>query len=212
MSIGGQVFLKGKPPRPVKIKMTEAACRAKHPRGAYHKEVVANPDGSLRNVFVYVKEGLPERRYPPPVEPVRLDQQGCTYVPHVFGVQVGQPLEIINSDSVLHNLHALPKKSRGFNAGMPPRPQPWSITRSFSAPEVMVKIKCDVHSWMICYAGVLAHPFYAVTGDQGAFYLKGLPGGTYLIEAWHERYGVQSKHVTVTAGETTTLRFTYNAS
>ncbi len=192
--------------------MTEAACRAKHPQGAYHEDVVVNSDGSLRNVFVYVKEGLPQRRYPPPPEPVRLDQNGCTFVPHVFGVQVGQPLELVNSDTVLHNLHALPKKSRGFNLGMPGRPKPWSVKRSFAAPEIMVKIKCDVHSWMICYAGVLTHPFYSVTGDSGGFYLKGLPDGTYLIEAWHETYGTQTRRVTVKDGETQTIQFTYHAT
>jgi len=72
----------------------------------------------------------------------------------------------------------------------------------------MVPIKCNVHPWMKAYVGVVAHPFFAVTGDAGTFTIKGLPPGTYTIEAWHEKYGTQTQQVTVGAKERKTVEFT----
>lgn len=170
-------------------------CKLMHPDGIAVDEVIANPNGTLRAVFVYVKDGLTQK-YDAPKTPVVLDQKGCEYNPKVFGVQVGQPIEILNSDDTLHNVHALPNQSKQFNLGMPIKGM--KLKKSFDKPEVMVKIKCDVHPWMRTYAGVVEHPFYAVTGEDGTAQIKDLPAGTYTIETWHEKYGVQSQTVTVT--------------
>src|SRR5947207_2698652 len=74
-----------------------------------------------------------------PAVPVRIEQHGCRFAPHVFGIRTGQPLEIVNADPVLHNIHALAKRGREFNAAMPPRNAPWSIRRTFTHPEIMVR-------------------------------------------------------------------------
>jgi plastocyanin len=149
----------------------------------------------LQNVFVYVKDGLGTRTYATPTTPVALDQKGCRYVPHVVGVQVGQPVLIANSDATLHNVNSAPKNNRGFNFGQVPSTP--AVTRTFDKPEIGVPFRCDVHSWMNAYAGVVPHPFFAVTDANGAFEIKGLPPGTYEIEAWHEQLGTQTQSVTV---------------
>ena len=146
-------------------------------------------------------------KFPPPTESVLLDQAGCAYQPHVFGIQVRQPLRIKNSDEVvLHNIHALSKKRNDFNFGMP---KVMESTKKFKSAEVMVRIKCDVHGWMGAYAGVLDHPYYSVTGEDGTFKLAPLPPGDYVIEIWHEEYGTQTQNVTVTQKETKEITFTY---
>ncbi|MGH7198531.1 MAG: carboxypeptidase regulatory-like domain-containing protein, partial [Candidatus Omnitrophota bacterium] len=128
----------------------------------------------------------------------------------VFGIQVNQPLEIVNSDNTLHNVHALPANSPQFNIGMPI--QGMKLKKSFSKPEVMIKIKCEVHPWMGAYAGVLDHPFFGVTGDDGAAQIANLPPGQYVIEAWHEKYGTQTQSVAVGAeGETQEVSFEFKA-
>jgi plastocyanin len=171
---------------------------------------VVGPDGkTLGNVFVYVKDGLGNYVFDPPKEPATIDQKDCRYHPHVFGMQVGQPLEIINSDPTLHNIHAVAKNNREFNNGQPL--QNMKTTHTFTAPEVMVPFKCDVHGWMNAYVGVLNHPFFAVTDVSGNFTLKGLPAGTYTIEAWHEKLGTQTQTVTVTAKESKDIAFTFKA-
>jgi plastocyanin len=186
-------------------------CKAQHATDPASESLVLNPDGTLRNVFVHVKTGLPEgQRYAAPTEPVVLDQVGCQYRPHVFGIMVGQPLKILNSDGTLHNVHSLAKNTRPFNVGMPNKGQ--QITKSFTGEEVMVRIRCDVHPWMECWAGVMPHPFFAVSGDGGAFELKDLPAGTYTIEAWHEKLGVQSQTVTVKTGEPVEVTFSFKAA
>ena len=137
----------------------------------------------LQNAFVYVKDGLGNRTFPVPKTPVVLDQQGCKYRPHVVGIQVGQPLEVRNSDSTLHNVHAIPKVNKEFNFGQPTKGM--KSSRTFDKAEVMVPFKCDVHGWMNAYAGVVAHPFFAVSKADGSFEIKGLPPGSYTVEVWH---------------------------
>jgi len=169
--------------------------------------VLAGSGGTLQNVFVYVKDGLGDRVFPVPATPVVLDQKSCRYVPHVMGIQVGQTLDILSSDNTLHNVHAMPERNREFNqahqlAGI-------KHTHVFSTKEVMIPFKCDVHKWMNAYIGVLDHPFYAVTGANGTFELKGLPPGMYTIEAWHEKLGTQTQTVTVGEKQTSDVAFTF---
>jgi plastocyanin len=207
-SVIGRISFEGTPPTPTPIKMgSDPYCEKQG--AAVTETVVVAGDGGLRNVFVYVKDGLGNLRFPVPATPVVLDQQSCRYVPRVFGVQVGQPLEIVNSDSTLHNIHALAQVNREFNMG---QPMPGRNTRTFSTTEVMVPFKCDVHRWMNAYAGVLDHPFYSVTSDEGRFELKGLPPGTYTIEAWHETLGAQTQTVTIGEKETRDIAFSFKTT
>lgn len=170
-------------------------CKLMHPEGIANDSMVVNANGTLKNVFVYVKEGV-TGKFEAPKEPVQFNQSGCAYSPKVFGIMVNQPLEILNSDDTLHNVHALPTQSQGFNLGMPIKGM--KLKKTFAKPEVMVKIKCEVHPWMTAYAGVMEHPFFAVTGDDGVAKISNLPAGEYTVEAWHEKLGVQTQKITVT--------------
>lgn len=210
-NIDGKVIFEGTAPELRKVDLSaDPNCSDLHPDGLISEEVVVNSNGTLKNVFVYVKEGLEGKTFSPSIEPVSLDQKGCWYEPHVFGIQVNQPLEIINSDNTLHNVHSLPAKNKEFNLGMPI--QGMKLRKSFSKPETMVKFKCDVHPWMASYAGVLEHPFYSVTSGEGTFEIKDLPPGSYVIEAWHEKLGAQTQNVTIGAKETKEVTFTFKAA
>ena len=196
-SISGRITLEGTPPKPERIKTTsDPTCMAP----VFTETFVPGDKGALQNVFVYVKDGLGNRTFPVPTEPVVLEQKNCTYVPHVLGVMAGQPVELRNSDPTLHNIHAVPEANREFNMGQPI--QGMKQQHIFSAKEVMVPFKCDVHRWMSAFVGVLDNPFYAVTSKDGSFELKGLPPGTYTIEAVHEKLGRQTQTVTVGPKET----------
>jgi plastocyanin len=197
-TITGRVVFEGEPPPRAQVRMTSDPNCMPTEEAALSESMVVAPDGSLKNVFVSVTAGLGDRVYAAPTTPVVLDQDGCRYVPHVFGVQVGQPVEVHNSDSTLHNVHAMPKTNNEFNFGQQPTTPP--ILRTFDEPEIGVSIKCDVHGWMRAYGNVVEHPFYAVSDDDGTFAIKGLPPGTYTIEAWHERLGTQTQQVTIEEG------------
>ncbi len=195
-ALTGKVTFEGTPPAPQVLRMdADPACSSQNPNGLPSEEVVVNPNGTLKNVFVYVKQGAEGQKFEAPKDVVIFDQKGCYYHPHVFGIMVNQPLQIINSDGTLHNVHALAKNNKEFNLGMPI--QGMKLNQKFTAPEQMVKIKCEVHPWMSAYAGVMEHPFYTVTGEDGTFNLKDLPPGEYTIEAWHEKYGSQTAAVKV---------------
>lgn len=208
-AITGTVHFQGEAP-PRKPLDQDRECRALHDQQFLSQDVVVNDNGTLKWVFVYVKSGLGDRKFPTPSQPVEFDQHGCRYEPHVFGIQTGQTLKIVNSDPLLHNIHALPKKNRPFNFGMPNKGD--VREQSFKVPEVMVRIKCDVHSWMSAYCGVLDSPYFSVTGDDGTFSIENLPPGQYVIEAWHETYGTQTQTVTVGDNETKVADFTFGKS
>ena len=208
-NIAGSIVFEGSAPSMAVIDMSEeSVCAAKHSSTPMVQEVVVNSNGTLANVFVYVKEGLESLQFPTPGA-VLLDQNGCVYLPHVLGVMVGQDITIRNSDGLLHNINASPDINRGFNSSQPVNME---TTRSFGAAEVMVPLRCDVHGWMNAYVGVLDHPYHSVSNSSGAFNLSTLPPGDYVIEAWHERYGTQTQNVTVTTGETAEVTFTFSGS
>lgn len=210
--VTGTIHFAGTPPANPAIDMSEEeACASKYAAGAAPADsmyVVNN--GGLGNTFVYVKSGLPAgATYAPPATPVVIDQRGCLYHPRVFGMQVGQKLEIKNSDPLLHNIKAVPHTNRGFNISQPSAGM--TTTRTFNKEEVMVPFQCNVHGWMHADAGVLPHPFFATSTADGHYTIRGLPPGTYVIEAWHEKLGPQTTTVTVGQGETKTVDFNYGA-
>jgi plastocyanin len=207
--IAGRVLFEGPAPENPPIKMaSDPVCIRENTNGKTFETVLVNNRG-LDNVFVYVKDGLGNYYFDTPTEPVRLDQSGCRYTPHVFGVRVGQPLEISNSDATMHNVHAIGNVNQEFNFGQHVKGQ--KNTRTFTAREVMVTFKCNVHPWMHAYAGVLDHPYFAVATGGGKFELKNVPAGTYTVEAWHEKLGAQTQSVTLGEKEAKEISFTFRA-
>jgi hypothetical protein len=207
-SITGKVAFTGTAPKAKAILMdADSVCAAKHKEPVYPETVVANKNATLRNVFVYVKTGLEGKTFAVPTDPVTIDQDGCQYKPHVMGIRARQNLKVVTSDDTTHNIHPMPKVNREWNVSQPPKADP--IIQSFSRAEVSVPVKCNQHPWMKAFINVVDNPFFAVTGDDGTFELKGLPPGTYEIEAIQEHYGAQTMKVTVAAKGAATADFTY---
>ena len=208
-SITGTVTFAGNVPtlRPLAMD-ADPACAQKHSGPVPNEMLVLGNGNTMGNIMVWVSKGLPAgKTWPAPTAPVVLDQNGCQYVPHVMGIMVGQSYRILNSDGVLHNVHALPKINRAFNRAMPPTVKETSAT--FDKPEALFLIKCDVHPWMSAYVGVFTHPFFSVTGTDGKFTISGLDAGSYEITAWHERLGTQTASVTVGANDKKTQDFKF---
>ena len=204
----GTINLEGTAPAMREIQMSaDPNCSRLH-TSPVQEQFVIGENGSLGNVFVYVKSGLPDRNFPVPDEPVMIDQQGCMYEPHVLGIRAGQTLIVRNSDETLHNIHAMPKNNPEFNIGQPVKGI--ETKKTFANAEVMVPFKCDVHKWMNSYAGVLDHPYFAVSAPNGSFNIPDLPAGDYVIEAWHERFGTQEITVTVAESATVEANFTFS--
>lgn len=144
------------------------------------------PATPLPQVFVYIKDGLEGRTFPVPRDPVILDQVTFQFVPRVFGIRAGQTLRITSQDASQHNVFCQPFNNPGFNGSMSAGEV---VEKTFAKPEVMVLLQCNLHPIMKAYAGVLDHPFFAVTGDDGTFVIKGLPPGRYKLGAWQEMMG-----------------------
>src|SRR6185436_4240949 len=198
-SISGQVKVKGDVKKRKKIKMdADPKCAALHSDAPMMDDVVVDAEGNVQWAFVYVKKGA-EGKKPEAVAPAVINQTGCRYEPHVLGIVVGQDLIIKNSDDLLHNIHALPFTNKEFNFGQPTKGL--EEKKQFTAQEVMVKVKCDVHPWMSAWIGVVDHGFFAVTGADGKYAIPGgLPDGKYTVEVWHEGYKSVVSEVDVKGG------------
>lgn len=208
-TVTGKVSFKGTAPKYRAISMdADTVCAAKHKSPVHPETVVVNSNGSLRNVFVYVKSGLEGKNFAVPDQPVELDQEGCIYKPHVLGMQARQNIKVVTSDDTTHNIHPLPKVNREWNVSQPPGADP--IIRSFTRPEATIPVKCNQHPWMRAYIHVVSHPFYAVTGEDGTFKLEGLPPGDYEIEAVHEEYGASTQKVSLAAKGTASADFSFS--
>jgi hypothetical protein len=186
--ITGKITLKGTPPPPLDLPFDDT-CSKLHPTILTTRFYVVGKDNGLANVFVYISKGLEGKKFTPSTQVAELDQVGCNYNPYVFGVMVGQPVRIKNSDPLMHNIHALPKVDGNteFNFAQPTQGDvndtKW--TASITAPEVLVKLKCDVHPWMFAYIGVQNNPYFAITDKDGNFKIANVPAGTFTLTAYH---------------------------
>jgi len=210
-TVSGKVSFTGEKPKAATIDMSaNPACSKAHSgAAAKSEEIVVNDNGTLKNVLVYVKSGLPDRQWPTPSNAVTLDQKGCMYGPHVIAVMTGQNIEIKNNDPTNHNIHPLPKINQEWNESQAPGSDPKIRTFAREEASPPITVKCNVHPWMRSYIAVLGHPFSAVTGDDGSYTIKGLPPGTYTLVAWHEKYQTKEMPVTVAAKDSKTVDFSY---
>jgi plastocyanin len=206
-SITGRVAFSGQAPPPAMLKIdADPGCTADGTTVA-DESLVVDGSGGVKNAFVYVKTGLEDFAFDMPAEPVVLDNIGCRYEPHVFGARVGQPIKVRNSDATLHNVHGVAKVNHEFNQSLPVKGM--TITETFTAPEIGIPFKCNVHGWMTSYGHVVAHPYFAVTDASGRFSLPNLPPGTYTLEVWHEKLGTRTQQVTVAPRQSADAAFTF---
>ena len=202
-TVSGTVKFDGAAPKAAKIDMSQDA----NCQGSNTAENVVVSGGHLENVFVYVKEGLGSRTFDVPKEAVELVQSGCRYKPHVLGVMAGQTIKIVNGDPTTHNIHPTPKDNREWNESQAPKAAP--LEKSFAREETMLPVKCNQHPWMRMFVNMVKSPFYAVTGPDGKFEIKGLPPGDYTIAFVHEKLGEQDQKVTLAAKDAKTVDVTF---
>jgi hypothetical protein len=204
-TVRGVVSILGVPPRRRKARLEiDPNCAALHTGDLLLDDIVVDPANNVHWAFVYVARG--NTTSPPgPLPPVLLDQVGCRFDPHVLGVRVNQPINIWNNDRLLHTVHSLPYQNKEFNRSLPEFRQ--VETKSFSKPEVMIKIKCDIHPWMAAWVGVLDHPYFSVTSETGNYGIVNLPPGRFLIKVWHELYAAVEREVEIPSGGDVRLDF-----
>lgn len=206
-TIAVDVGVQGTPPAMKELTMSSfPECASQHQGPVLAGDVLVK-DGKLENAFVYIKDGLGDRAFAVPTQPVVIDQKGCLYVPHVAGAQVGQPIEFKNSDALLHNVHGSPKESSGWNVPLPR--QGAERTIEVDHPEVMISVRCDLHPWMQGWLGVVDHPYFGVSGPDGRVTLRNVPAGSYVVGVWHERFGTRETPVNVSAQGTASATVTF---
>lgn len=207
--IAGSIQYSGKQGKLKKIPMSaDPQCEKLHVGEDVYQEAIAiNENGTLANVFVHITKGVADGLVPESVPAPFIDQTGCLYLPRVQGAVVGQVLLIRNNDPTLHNLHAWSMTRNSFNVAQPTR----GLEDEFELrdEEVMLKIKCDVHPWMLGWVGVVPHGFFAVSDTEGNFQINDLPPGKYVVQAWQETFGTVTKEVEVRDGKTTALNFEF---
>jgi hypothetical protein len=208
-TVTGTLRFTGKKPAAQPVDITsDPACVEAHKGKPVDESLVVNPNGTVANVFVYIKSGLEGKVFEPSATPGTIDQKGCWFQPRVLGLQTGQQLQVINSDPVTHNIHPLAHINREWNHSQGQGDAP--LARKFIKPEIMIKVKCNIHSWMHAYIGVVDHPYFAVSGVKGTFELPNVPPGDYVIEAWHETLGVMQQPVKVTPAARINVDFAFH--
>ena len=206
--ITGRVNFRGDKPKLQLIDMSgDPVCASEQEEMVYAQDGDVNNNGTLPNAFVYIKSGSGNLSVPAPHNSVILTQRGCMYEPHVLGVMVGQPLQIVTPDPTTHNVHVTPKINKEWNVTQEPGSP--SIMKIFTQPEIMIPVHCNIHPWMKAYIGVVSNPYYAVTDSQGSFSIKGVPAGEYTLEAWTASFGTQEQRITVRSGESSNITFTF---
>jgi plastocyanin len=205
-TIRGAIAFKGTPPTPASITPdSDPNCDGMD----LVDQSVHVKDGKLANVLVRIQGNVPGQPTTPPSSMVVVDQNRCTYQPRVQGAVAGQPLVLMNSDSTLHNVRGQSGGKQLFNVTQPPLK-----TKEAKPPQDadIIRLHCDIHPWMTAWVVVSPHPYFATSGEDGAFTIQGVPPGTYTLEAWHEKLGTKTAQVTVTEGQEAQTSFEFVAA
>jgi plastocyanin len=208
-TVTGTVLFKGTPPPRVKIDMSMDPACSMTAGDNFSEQYVVN-HGNLANVFVYIKSGLPASSAPSGTAPLRIDQKGCRFIPHVAAVQQGAPVEFTNSDPTMHNVHTMAVTAGNSNVDVSQGPNAEPQVRRFSAPENMLSIRCNNHPWMQAFLNIAPNPYFAVTNADGSFTIPNLPPGTYTLAAVHEKLGEQDTQITVAPHTTAKATLTFS--
>jgi hypothetical protein len=203
-SIEGTVSFSGTAPKPTKLnRKSDPVCAKKE---FNDESVLLSKSGKeLQNVLVRVKGAAAGTA---PTEDVIVDQKDCMYRPRVQGAVEGQKIKVRNDDPTLHNVHTYEGTKTLFNQAQPPGSAP--IEKPLPKTGDLVKVKCDVHPWMAAFVVLNKNPYFAVTKEDGSFEIKGVPAGTYTVEAWHEKFGTKTQQVTVTEGKPAQAKFDFS--
>jgi plastocyanin len=207
-AVHGRVRVNGPVPGSDTIHMNaDPMCaRANAGQPVQNEAVIAAADGGLANAFVELVGTFPDTAVP--ADPVTIDQRGCVYRPRVVGLRLGQTLKVRNSDDGLHNVHGTSTPRDSFNVGQPMA----GLVNDFHPRDPgRLQLKCDVHTWMVAFVGIVDHPYFAVTGADGTFTLPDVPAGTYGLRTWHERLGVKTTQVHVEGGQDAAPEIEYNS-
>ena len=202
--VTGIVKLKGEPPKTRTMKIACPLCAPLYPQGMPREDLTLGKQGEIQGAFVIVKAGLEGKKYDLPEGPVSVEMKGCRFEPHVLGLRAGQKLRLRNQDPHNHCVHAIPFDNREFNIALVPGME---VEKALEKPEAMVRLKDDVYPWMSAWIGVVDHPFFAVTGTDGKFEIKGLPPGRYTIEVWQEKSVPATQRVEIGENESKSLEF-----
>lgn len=188
-TIRGRVIFEGIPPSPSPVLLgAQDGCGSLRESAPFEKLIVR--EGGVANVLLRVKRGLPAgQSWPTPSEPVVLDQRGCVFEPHVLVARVGAPVSLRNSDPLSHNVHVRPSNPANDAVNLTLAPSAKESALLFAVPELAIPVRCDIHPWMQAVLHVVEDPFYALSGANGAFELRGLSAGEYELEACHEWLG-----------------------
>jgi plastocyanin len=210
-TIEGTIRYQGTPPKPATLDMSQdPVCSMSS--GSKQTEQYVVHHGGLANVFVWIKSGLEGKQYPVPSQPVVVDQKGCRYIPHVVAAMAGQPVRFDNSDATMHNVHIVPTVAGNPAVNLSEPPNGSAQPRIFPRPEQMLPVRCNDHPWMEAFLNIAANPFFAVSGKDGHFTIRGVPPGTYTLGADHEKLGTQTQQITVKTGQITHVDFTYSGT
>lgn len=213
-SIRGVALFEGTPPARKEIASGgDAVCSQGPAQLDEYAIVFSDKSGRqvVQNAFVWIKSGLGDFIPAVPETPVLVDQKACVFRPHVVGVQRYQVLRFTNSDQTEHNVKfAEPGKNPAHDVTMTGAGQHLEFWFPHEAAPPM-KVICSKHSWMRCWVGVCDHPWFAVTGPEGSFDLKGVPAGNYTIGCWTEAFGIREKQVTLAPKGSASIEFTFEA-
>jgi hypothetical protein len=160
-------------------------------------------EGGPQDVVVFV-EGV-KGAFPVPARHPQLVQKDERFVPHVLAVQLGSTVEFPNEDDFYHNVFSVVSGDR-FDLGRYAKGK--SARQTLTKPGIVV-VRCEIHSGMKAYILVVANPYFAVPGGDGAFSIPDVPAGTYTVKAWHPDFGYQERSVSVPASGSASVSFAF---
>ena len=156
-------------------------------------------DSGVKNAVIWFLD-LPEAPGAK-VPKQKLDQQACVFLPHILAAPLGAEVDVVNSDRALHNVRAQSGETKLMNYAMP---IPGHVVPTRLKKEGIFKVSCDVHPWMRAWLLVLPASALAITDENGAYRIEGVPAGKHRIRIWHERLGERNAEVEIAAGKTAT--------
>ena len=166
--------------------------------------------GGLQDTIIAIQGIKKGKPFPRKMQTLQLKR--CHANKYVIGIKNGEDILLENTDPIKHEIatYEIYGSHRNQTSNKSVLSSNSQIRSAFikpGAPEFI--LKCNLHPFLQTRGYIVDNPYYVTSNAEGNFNIENIPPGTYEVTAWHPFVPIQRGTVTIEAGKTAQLDFSF---